>query len=200
MNWSTSRMRDPGAAYFCIDCGAKIFPKNKKKENRKRGIHFSHYSDCPGSLETYLHKLAKLIIDQERRIMLPRLGNVKVKDASIEKQLGNFVPDILLTDETGREIVVEIFVTHITGPDKIDKIKIAGLPAFEIDLSGLSYDAEFELIKFEVIENLVHKRDLNPPERKKEENNYLVAFFIAAITAVTFLIHLIGRKKRRKRY
>lgn len=189
---------NPGGEYFCIDCGAKVFSKNKKKENRKREIHFSHYSDCVGSLETYLHKLAKLIIDQERRIMLPHLGEVKVKDVLIEKHLGDFVPDILLTDEAGREIVIEIFVTHETESDKINKIKIAGLPAFEIDLSGLNYDAEFNAVKFEVIENLGNKKNLNPPEKKREKKNYLVAFVIAVIAAAAFLIPRVRRKKRRR--
>jgi hypothetical protein len=183
---------------FCIDCGEELIKKNKNPENRKREIHFAHYSDCPGSLETYLHKMAKLVIEKEKRIVLPRLGEIETAVVLVEKPLHQFVPDIFLTDINGKEIVIEIFVTHKTGEEKIDKIKLTQLDAFEIDLSSLDYDADIAAIQFNVIENLSNKKDLNPPEEKNDGKKSSRGIWVL-LTAVGALVFFRWLKKRKRK-
>jgi len=150
--------------YYCVDCGKALIKKNKNPDNRKRIIHFAHSTNCSGNLETYLHKISKDIIEKEKKILLPQLGNFSF--ALCEKECRRFegiVPDILIGNENGIKAIIEIYVRHITDELKIKKIKGFGIPAFEIDLSALSYDSDFETIRHELIENLSNRKTLHFP-------------------------------------
>lgn len=112
--------------------------------------------------ETALHKMAKQIIADEKRVIIPgksiSLFEAGVNDLPIEiknsipsfefhkakllcaesveleKRLENFSPDILLKTKKG-EVIVEIFVSHRVDFDKEIKAKEYGSAMLEIDLS-----------------------------------------------------------------
>lgn len=186
-----------GVNYYCIDCSAALFPKNKKKNDRKRDIHFSHYSDCPGSLETYLHKIAKAIIDRERRIVLPVMGETRIISLEIEKRWEAIIPDIFITDSENKEIIIEIFVTHPTGREKINKIRSTGKRAFEIDLSGLEYNSPLESVREIVIESLLYKKDLSPPTLRERKNAaWPVVIFLAVVAWGLYQVNKLTKTRR----
>lgn len=187
-----------GEEYYCLTCGDKMIAKNKKKEDRKRGIHFAHFGACAGSLETYLHKAAKIILSNEMKIVLPRLGKFQIEEAVVEKFFNGIIPDILITDKKQRQAIVEIFVAHKTEPNKIAKIKMSNVAAFEINLSRLNKDSDYKTIRYEVIDNLHNRIDLNPPKVRDENDErywWIKWLFIAGI--ITFIFW--PRKKPFKR-
>lgn len=187
--------------YFCIEKGCELIPKNKKKNNRKRDMHFAHTCACEGNLETYLHKIAKQIIETERKILLPEIGNVIVKDCTTEKYLRNIKPDILVTDITDKQIIVEIYVAHKCDEEKILKIKELNKYSFEIDLSKLDYNSDLETIKHEVLKNLLNKKILHSPEEKGLKVEEVKKNRIGEIIAVVILLFtalFIGKKIERK--
>lgn len=190
-----------GEDYYCVDCSSKMIAKNKKKEDRKRDIHFAHYIPCTGNIETYLHKVAKQIIEDEKRILLPGLGEVKIKAASQEEPLQDIVHDILLIDDADRSVIVEIFVTHKTDEIKIEKMKGINIPAFEIDLSSLDYDSAYETIRYQVIDNLENKARLNPLIIKEDERKEKGTWFacIGAALLILFLWMAFWKKKKRRK-
>lgn len=55
----------------CPECGSKLIAKNKGQHNQH---HFAHIggSDCVGAVESALHLMAKEILSEGKKIMLPR--------------------------------------------------------------------------------------------------------------------------------
>lgn len=156
---------------FCIDCGKLLDARNKKIHDRKREFYFAHKNGklCTGTEETYLHAVAKLIIKEEEQILLPELGMVKYDNVELEKTIHDIKADALIVDMNGKEIIIEIYVTHETEEEKIIKIRERGIIAFEIDLSKLNYNSKYEEIKIEVIENRSNRKNLFDIENACEE-------------------------------
>jgi hypothetical protein len=119
---------DSGLACNCIcpSCHERLVAK--KGGNRVN--HFAHHSgeSCSSALESSLHIAAKDILAKEKRITLPavhiqfksdgpslqRAGPriYRVDSVCKEKKIGNIKPDLILTIDQ-RELIVEIFVTHL---------------------------------------------------------------------------------------
>lgn len=55
----------------CPECDSKLIAKNKGQHNQH---HFAHVggSDCVGAVESALHLMAKEILSEGKKIMLPR--------------------------------------------------------------------------------------------------------------------------------
>lgn len=136
---------------FCPDpsCREQLVARQGKVVDS----HFAHYTkaECDGASESALHLLAKEIIGEAKQIWLPEvslgltipnatriLSSSKmhtVTHARVENHTGTIVPDVILT--IGEvELIVEVYVTHAVGVDKVEKIKRLGISAIEIDLSG----------------------------------------------------------------
>jgi hypothetical protein len=185
--------------YYCVDCNNKLIKKNKNLETRKREIHFAHHIPCTGNLETYLHAVSKLIIENEGRILLPKLGFVSFDQSKVETKLEDIFPDILITDKKSTPIIIEIYVTHLTDQIKIDKIKRLKISAFEINLSKLSYDSDFKIIRFEVIENLNNRKRLDEFENVGNDDNSGFICVVVAFVLVFLLYRFYPRKIPRNR-
>src|SRR5687767_12329643 len=54
-------------------CGEKLIAKNRDFHGRKVRKHFAHQSktNCPGARESALHRLAKQIISEGKRVAAP---------------------------------------------------------------------------------------------------------------------------------
>lgn len=135
-------------------------------ENRSNNLaEQTIYCNANIANETALHKMAKQIIAQEKKIYLP-CKNITVREAGIkdlpqkvendipcfelreahmieaqsvelEKRLDNFTPDIVFTMGQ-RELLIEVFVSHRVDEDKRQKAEKYGSAMLEIDLSSFS--------------------------------------------------------------
>lgn len=114
--------------------------------------------------ETALHQMAKQIIEEERKISIPKkeipLGNLKrifpvyiqkklpeiypvqpaavliCEDVRLEERMADFQPDAVVVAQ-GRTYLIEIKVLHQTPPEKIERVaKYGRYPMLEIDLSS----------------------------------------------------------------
>lgn len=147
-----------GLACGCI-CPSCRRPLVARK-GRIKVHHFAHQADPTQScnprvaLESALHKFAKQVLIENRRLLLPEVvaefgGRLKrVSDAleihpeaiAQEVTMPGMRPDLLAT-ASGRQLCVEIAVTHFCGPEKLELFKARQLAAIEIDLSDIDTSA-----------------------------------------------------------
>lgn len=118
--------------------------------------HFAHYkaADCGLGLETALHLLAKDILEKEKKMVLPsycfsdpyiygksheifKEVTVEFDSVMVEKRLESIKPDLILV-KNGKELIVEIAVTHFIDKIKLNKIQDLGIATIEVDLSSLN--------------------------------------------------------------
>ena len=179
-----------GLACGCV-CPACEAPLVARKGEVLRH-HFAHRgldAACRYALETNLHAMAKEVLARERRLVLfdqvVELGGFQkvafegremTFDAvRLERRIGHIVPDVVLTVGE-RELLVEVFVTHRCDAKKIEKIRAAGLPTLEIDLSkcrGLSpEEVELELVETAPRSWIFNRRI---EEVKRELETYIAA-------------------------
>ena len=132
---------------FCPSCGEELVAK---KGNEKMH-HFAHRSgtECQYGYQTSIHIAAKEIIGRSKSFWLPAVyvefdshkqkqlvksaAPIKIDGAELEKNMGGIIPDILLTSG-GKQLAVEIFVTHAVDAGKLEKFKDRGISCLEIDL------------------------------------------------------------------
>lgn len=125
--------------------------------------YFSHYgkdSGCSSAAETNAHLWAKDILARELKLAIPAVGAVvkgrrKVRSkarifhfvsAQLERRTGSIVPDVILTAKNGRELIVEVYVTHRCDDEKKEKLRVLGIAAVEIDLSSCCYVQDEQII------------------------------------------------------
>ena len=148
----------------CPGCGLPL----QAKLGERNQPHFAHnnaHCDIASAQQTALHMLAKEIIEEEKRLLLPALtversdfdfrdrygdliynlplsltylkqGVAKCKSVTLEKKISDIVPDIIV-EIGGKTCLVEIAVTHFIDEEKQAKIDKIGLAVLEIDLSDL---------------------------------------------------------------
>ena len=158
---------------ICPICKEQLKANTLGKIKRK---HFSHNinSDCINYLETAIHKLAKQIIEDSKRIVIPRLTynyktlveeqNINFETVESEKYLSehSFKPDIIGTTVHNNKkmvLIIEIAVTHKIDDVKLKKIKNSNISTIEIyldskELSNLSLTE----IKDKVINSTSNKK------------------------------------------
>jgi len=142
----------------CPACGQRL----RAHKGKVRAEHFVHHDGgvaCGVGAETNAHYWAKGILERERRIRLPaveaRSGKhgltffksrfFEFDEVQVEQRMGQIVPDLILR-KGERQLIVEVFVTHRCGPEKIAKIRAAGASALEVDLSAYRQCDEEALI------------------------------------------------------
>jgi hypothetical protein len=159
----------------CYKCQGKLVAK----KGLKRAYHFAHDSKnktCKGSLESVLHLVSKNIIDKHRRIIVPEItlefnskrkpliiaeqSTYTIDKTYIENKQGEIRPDLRL-EIGGKNLIVEIFVTHKVDSSKLEKIKKMGISAIEIDLSKESRDISMPMLTRLVIDEAKNKRWIN---------------------------------------
>ena len=129
----------------CPECGSKLIAKNKGQHNQH---HFAHVggSDCVGAVESALHLMAKEILSEGKKIMLPRyplqVGGVRlfqsIEVESCDKEL-SLRPDCV-GDTAGQKLWVEFKRSHEVDTDKAAKIKSAKIECVEIDINKCPLD------------------------------------------------------------
>lgn len=157
----------------CAYCGrnlqacslnGKVSPYFRHHTEKRDGSHYRSKFICNPNIanETALHKMAKQIISEEKRICVPEkyislfevgiknlpnniVSNIKdyrlhdemevvAESVDIEKTIGDFTPDVAFNTKRGT-ILVEIYVTHKVDDEKKFKVIDQGVSMLEIDLS-----------------------------------------------------------------
>lgn len=171
--------------YICPYCGDEMIAR----KGELKAMNFAHKNyDCGHAKESILHKLAKEILEDNKKITLPELkvnvGEYGLKqlisiqefnadNVETEKYFGDFRPDVYM-ENNEQSVAIEIMVTHPVDDEKKDKIKEKGLSLIEIDLRSL-IDKEFtrEDVKELVIEKTVNKEWLYHIDQEQLVNNKL---------------------------
>lgn len=163
----------------CPLCNTPLTPKKGEKNEH----HFAHEGDCDteAATQTALHLMAKEIIAEARKIMVPPITvpwdevdtngippelldeipeyvyrNTQILRCSnviLEKQISNIVTDIIAETSRGQHLI-EICVTHAVDECKKAKAEELNLPMIEIDLHDL-YDLKHEVIPREVLKKIL---------------------------------------------
>jgi hypothetical protein len=140
----------------CPACGHRL----QAHQGQKRAPYFSHYrgGDCGAGYETALHQLAKEVLLEDKKILLPELivhsdasilasgtcwetevlvdpwKRITVNSVSLEKRTGKIIPDVVI-EKNGRVLLVEIKVTHGIDAEKLAYIQKENLNVVEYDFS-----------------------------------------------------------------
>ena len=145
-NWKHINEVESGLACkcFCPHCRARLIAINSKPESESKVHHFAHErgSDCVWSDESSLHKLAKEVLAEEQKIMLPLIQGETherqlefdcVKPESRDPETG-LIPDCVCY-YGGQKLWVEFKRTHEVDKKKADKIRNAKIDCIEINLN-----------------------------------------------------------------
>jgi hypothetical protein len=135
----------------CPACGTSLVARKGQQLEH----HFAHRSSaaCAKALESALHKLAKQVIADHRRVGLPAVEAVVGDerrlvypemvfdgiDVTLEEGMDGLRPDIVAR-KADRELLVEVAVTHFCDDQKIALIRERELATIEIDLRGVRLD------------------------------------------------------------
>lgn len=166
----------------------------------KRKRHFAHKASCNCDIvkaqQTGLHLLAKDIIRENCRILVPGLTisrqeitssatnfaatvevdidlpdikafSLQYNSVEIEKSFGDIIADAnIKKDEIN--IIIEIAVTHFVDEIKANKMKALGLTCFEIDLSNLLESPQSrESIKESVLSDEANRYWIYNPKKER---------------------------------
>lgn len=137
-----------GASCGCICpiCEKPLYAR----QGEKRTHHFSHaYNhNCKGSDETLLHQMAKEVLLDVGKIMLPPSsgefpsGLVKLHNIESEKweEQYHIKPDVVGIMDNGSLLLIEFYVSHKVDRKKRKIILSNNLNCLEIDLGFQDYD------------------------------------------------------------
>ena len=145
----------------CPHCEAPLYAKNR---GLIREHHFAHAQghECEGAYETALHLLAKEILLEVGRIMLPQSDNdsfpsglVAIHDIKVEKwdEQYRIKPDVEGVLDNGERLLIEFLVSHKVDGKKRQTIVNNHLRCIEIDINYQSLD------KAELRDFLIHSSD-----------------------------------------
>ena len=146
------------------------------KKGHVRVHHFAHRgASCTTGAETALHRMAKQIVADERRLVEPGRDTPTVfRDAALPDEMcwPGRRPDVVLWSES-MTLHVEVTVTHRCGPEKLEEIVRKGIPTIELDLSTAYRRKRLGWTIEQLTDRLVHdpaiRRWLHLPEPVAEK-------------------------------
>ena len=160
------------------------------RQGEIREHHFAHATgeECPHAAETALHLAAKDILAKRKEIVLPEVAvnasygfpriliapqrRYAIESAEVERKTGSIIPDVIV-EYGGRELLVEVTVTHGVDDDKLRRIRELGLSCLEIDLSDAPRDLGREELEKIVVDGTAHKRWLHNVRANEARNKKL---------------------------
>ncbi|WP_267347101.1 competence protein CoiA family protein [Sphingomonas sp. GM_Shp_2] len=167
---------------ICPACKARLVAR----KGSRKAAHFAHQgrgSGCGSGRETNAHFWAKQLLVERKRIWTPKVTAVvdgvsreesaakwmTFSDVRSERRLDRIVPDIVLILADGRELIVEICVTHPCGEDKIALIQERRWPAIEINLRRLRTSQNIAEIERGLLREAPRSWLCNPRRDRAEE-------------------------------
>ena len=126
---------------YCPACDGRLIARKGLEKQQ----HFAHYDseDCGKGTETIIHKLAKEIISKSKTFKTPALklrnsditiyeeAEIPIDNVKLEYRLDDIIPDIII-ESKGKELLVEITVTHMLCFPKTRTIEEKGFATIEI--------------------------------------------------------------------
>ena len=192
-------------ACICPACGGALIAKQGKVVEH----HFAHASgdECQHAVETALHLAAKDILAVRKEFVLPAVEihfphtsrhtviaperRYLIESVEVERKLGSIIPDVIVRIN-GRELLVEVTVTHGVDKDKLRKIRELCVSCVEIDLS----DAERELTRDElekiVVDGTRQKRWLHNVRAEEKRRRMLSEATLLPSVHRGFALHVDG--------
>lgn len=132
-------------------------------------------ASCATGAESALHRMAKQIVADERRLVEPGRDTPTVfRDAALPDEMHwpGRRPDVVLWSES-MTLHVEVTVTHRCGPEKLDEIVRKGIPTIELDLSTAYQRKRLGWTIEQLTDRLIHdpgiRHWLHLPERAAEK-------------------------------
>ncbi len=132
----------------CPHCGAPLYAKNAGQIREHHFAH-AHGHECEGAYESSLHLLAKEVLQEAGRIMLPQFnsgifpsGLVRIHNVEIEKwdERYGFRPDVEGIMDNGERLLIEFLVSHKVDGKKRQTIVDNHLKCIEIDINYQALD------------------------------------------------------------
>ena len=166
-------------ACHCPHCYAPLYAKNA---GTQREHHFAHARghECEGAYESSLHILAKEILQETGKIMLPKsigshfpTGFVRIHNVEIEKWDDRYGirPDAEGIMDNGERLLIEFYVSHKVDGKKRQIIVDNHLKCIEIDINYQALD-KVKLKEFLTGTDEDRKWivSMPPPPKSKEES------------------------------
>ena len=192
-------------ACTCPVCdGALVARQGKIKEH-----HFAHASgeECRHAAETALHLAAKDILAKRKEIVLPEVAvnasyglprivvapqrRYAIESAEVERKTGSIIPDVIV-EVSGRQLFVEVTVTHGVDDAKLTRIRELGLSCLEIDLSDAPRDLGREELEKIVVDGSTQKRWLHNVRANAARNRMLAEATLLPSVSRGFAWHVDG--------
>lgn len=135
-------------ACHCPHCDAPLYAKNAGTQREHHFAH-AHGHECEGAYESSLHLLAKEILQETGRIMLPKsngshfpTGSVRIHNVEIEKWDDRYGirPDAEGIMDNGERLLIEFYVSHKVDGKKRQIIVDNHLKCIEIDINYQALD------------------------------------------------------------
>ena len=133
---------------YCPHCDAPLYAKNAGQIREHHFAH-AHGHECEGAYESSLHLLAKEVLQEAGRIMLPQSntgafpsGLVRIHNVEVEKwdERYGFRPDVEGIMDNGERLLIEFMVSHKVDGKKRQTIVDNHLKCIEIDINYQALD------------------------------------------------------------
>ena len=157
---------------ICPSCGEPLVAR----KGTKRMHHFAHYSghNCEYGYETSLHIAAKEILSKANRITLPAVyiqfpnspkapelycesKEIEIERVALEQRFRDVIPDVVIY-AGGRQLFLEVYVTHAIDDIKLEKLKKSDISTIEIDLSKKEHSTSLEELQSILLDNSEEKK------------------------------------------
>jgi hypothetical protein len=165
---------------ICRYCNSPLNAKNKGIVKTHHFAH-AHGQECEGAYESAIHLLAKEILQETGRIMLPKTndlhfpsGFVRIHNVEIEKldERHGIRPDVEAIMDNGERLLIEFYVSHKVDSKKRQIIVDNHLKCIEIDINFQILD-KAELKKFLTDTDDKRKWIVSmPPPKPKGESHH----------------------------
>ena len=158
---------------LCLVCGEPLIAR-LGEERVHHFAHESNRSDCNASFESAIHRFAKEVILEARRLQVPgpkgpegfegKPRLLEFDRIELEASFGEIRPDLLCYYGVERYFI-EIAYTHAVDLIKAHTIQALRIPALEIDLSGFT-PANFDVddVRTAILESLETKHWIYAPQ------------------------------------
>lgn len=166
-------------ACHCPHCDAPLYAKNAGTQREHHFAH-AHEHECEGAYESSLHLLAKEILQETGRIMLPKsnsghfpTGSVRIRNVEIEKWDDSYGirPDAEGIMDNGEGLLIEFYVSHKVDGKKRQIIVDNHLKCIEIDINYQALDkAELKEFLTGTDEDRKWIVSMPPPPKSKGES------------------------------
>lgn len=137
---------------FCVECGTPVIARQGPVNEWSFAHH--HTTECTGGIETQAHRFGKAVINEAGGLYVASAQPdgwgklhpdfMEIAPVRIEERVANMRAD-LVGSLRGRDLIIEIKVTHGCPIEKIKAYERLNVSVLEIDLARFRYKTADEL-------------------------------------------------------